>query len=136
MNGRDLQHTPLRGDPGRLAATGASRPETDDVTSVRTVSPRSQHANLAARICGIFIQTTNGTALGLVGVGNRVLPPRIAGDRLRHVRRRSRNFLAARVEPGSQSRRDSAERYPCFVGGLHSSRMETQHGKFFPEEPT
>jgi hypothetical protein len=38
------------------------------------------------------------------------------------------NFVAARVEPGSQSRRDSAESYES-SGGLHPSRMEHAHGK-------
>jgi hypothetical protein len=116
-----------------------ARPRSPHDCELNHVLPQTRRlpaSTLPLRTWRPFIQTTNGTATGLVGVGNRVLPPRIAGDRLRHVRRRSRNFLAARVEPGSQSRRDSAERYPCFVGGLHSSRMETQHGKFFPEEPT
>jgi hypothetical protein len=39
------------------------------------------------------------------------------------------NFVAARVEPGSQSRRDSAESYES-SGGLHPSRMEHLYGNF------
>lgn len=40
---------------------------------------------------------------------------------------RALNFLAARVEPGSQSRRDSAESLES-SGGLHVHSMRTTHG--------
>lgn len=38
------------------------------------------------------------------------------------------NFVAARVEPGSQSRRDSAESLES-SGGLHVHSMRATHGK-------
>jgi hypothetical protein len=67
------------GCPGRATTAPRGR-EPDDVTSVRTVSPRSQHANLAARICGIFIQTTQRSGFcAALGVGNRFHTALIAG---------------------------------------------------------
>lgn len=81
-----------------------------DLDYVASPSAIHSRANLAAEYVAAFlIQSTNGTALGLVGVGDLVLP-QIPGDRLRHVRWRSRNFgLTSRHQPGSDSRRECPE---------------------------
>jgi hypothetical protein len=129
--GRSLRGAPRSASsPGRL--TAGARPEIDDVL----ISPSADclpRATLLALTCEPFIQSCGRTALGLLHVGNRVSLPLIAGDRLRHVRRRSRNFgLNARLL-GGDLRGESPERLPC-VGLLHPLRMEHPHGKFFTQE--
>jgi len=186
MIGARILRSPHQRTRAPMAHAGACGHELNHVTpSVRTVSPSSLHANLAARICGSFIEILKaGYARGLcrvwmhgriedrhfhsqppnvgarncarrdsrrdgtfiqttqrpgfcaaLGVGNGTFlyvlngeALSIAGDRLRHVRRRSRNFsLNARLL-GGDLRGEGTEWLPC-VGLAHRQKHRSEHGQ-------
>lgn len=123
--GRDLQHTPQWGDPGRSACAGA-RPEIDHVVSAATDAPSLHTGSAAAMVypdCRRTLSQTRRAVLPRASVGNvswmRIVP--IAGGHDGAIAPEPRNFLAAR-QPGSNTRRDSAESLES-VGGLHALRM-------------
>jgi hypothetical protein len=86
---------------------------------------------------GAFLQTPNGTATGLVGVGNLVLP--LDCRELRHISPQGRAQLriSLRSELAGDPAEDCAESLgsiASIIGVRHPSRMESVDGKVWSEE--
>jgi hypothetical protein len=117
--------------PGRL--TAGARPEFHYVTpSVQTVFPHTLHANLAARTCGILIETPpDGPVTCRVrGVGNRHHTALIAGSIIALPGDRPNFCLTKRHEPGSQSRREGTDLSPVVGRPLvHGANHRSKHGQ-------
>jgi hypothetical protein len=107
----------------------SSRPRTVPQTrrELNHVSPSGDTPTATLpRVRGVFLQSSNGTATGLVGVGNRVLPPRIAG--LSAYGLLSRNSLGR--ELGGDTAQDCAESLgfaASIVGVRHERQRRSSH---------
>jgi hypothetical protein len=107
--GRSLRGAPhSASSPGRL--TAGARPEIDDICHPQA---RTHPPSTCPEYLGLFIPSCGRMALGLLHVGNLLpLAERvIAGDRLRHVRLRSRKFFVSRPQPGSYPTHDGADAF-------------------------
>jgi hypothetical protein len=97
---------------------------------VRAHTPNTPAHSTCPAYLGLFIQTTSGTATGLAGVGNLVLPLDCRG--LRRLAPAVPNFdLTQRHEPGSQARRQVTDLSPVVgMASLHVGK----HGGVYGQE--